>query len=517
MRGRRIGWRVILILLIVFFAIYSIYPPSETIKLGLDLKGGMHLVLQVVTDDAIKMQRDQEIVRLKSLLKERGIKVENVLAEGVDKIVLTGIPADREVEVDRLIKEEFPEWNYSGIVGGKAELKLKDKVAFDIRENAVLQALETIRNRVDEFGIAEPVIQRQGLHGDTIIVELPGVDNPQRVRALIKNTALLELKLVVDGPFDSREAILQKYGGKIPEDTEIVPSVPEEGKRKYYLVEKVAVITGKDLKTARRSRDQYNQPAVSFTLTAEGARKFEKVTGENIGRQLAIILDGVIQSAPVIRAKIFDQGIIEGRFTAEEAEDLALILRTGSLPASIRILEERTIGPSLGADSIRKGIKASIIALILVMVFMVFYYRLSGVNSVVALVLNMLIIFGTLATFKAALTLPGIAGIVLTIGMAVDANVLIFERIREELRAGKSVLAAIDAGFSRAFITIVDANLTTVIAAFFLFQFGTGPIRGFAVTLIIGILASIFTAVFVSRTIYDIVLSGKRKVDKLSI
>ncbi len=517
MRSRGIGWRVALILGIVAFSLYSIYPPSEKIKLGLDLKGGMHLVLHVVTDDAIKMQRDQEVMRLKSLLKEMGIKVENILTEGVDKIIITGIPADREQDVDRLLKEEFPEWEYSGIVGGRAELKLKEKVAFQIRDNAVEQALETIRRRVDEFGIAEPVIQRQGLHGENIIVELPGVDNPQRVRALIKNTALLELKLVVEGPFDSKEAILKKYGGKLPEDTEIVPTIPENGKRRYYLVEKVAVITGKDIKTARRSTDEYKQPAVSFTLNAEGARRFEKATGENIGRQLAIILDGVVQSAPVIESKIYDQGIIRGRFTAEEAEDLALILRTGSLPASIRILEERTIGPSLGADSIRKGIRASIIALLLVMGFMVFYYRLSGINSVVALILNMLIIFGTLAIFRAALTLPGIAGIVLTIGMAVDANVLIFERIREELRAGKSVIAAIENGFARAFVTIIDANLTTVIAAFFLFQFGTGPIRGFAVTLIIGILASIFTAVFVSRTIYDIVLSGKKKVQTLSI
>ncbi|HHE05135.1 MAG TPA: protein translocase subunit SecD, partial [candidate division WOR-3 bacterium] len=268
---------------------------------------------------------------------------------------------------------------------------------------------------------------------------------------------------------------------------------------------------------ARRCVDKYNLPAVCFQLNAEGARKFEKVTSQNVGRQLAIVLDNVIESAPSIRSTIFDSGIIEGSFTGEEAHDLALILRTGSLPASIKIIEERTIGPSLGADSIRKGLKASALALVLVMLFMILYYNLAGVNATIALIMNMIIIFGALSLFRAALTLPGIAGIVLTIGMSVDANVLIFERIREELRNGKSPIAAIDAGFARAFTTILDANLTTIIAAIFLFSFGTGPIKGFAVTLIIGIIASIFTAVFVSKTIFELLYFGKRKVEKISI
>lgn len=511
---RKVEWKFALIFLVIAFSVYFIIPPSKKVKLGLDLKGGMHLVLQVVTDDAVKMERDQEILRLKSLLEDEGIKVGNIYGKGIATIIIKGIPADRESDFDAVIKANFAgNWEYSGVVDGKAELTIKPKVISSIRENAVEEALETIRRRVDEFGIAEPVIQRQGVKGDQIVVELPGVDNPKRVRALIKNTALLELKLVKDGPYPTREEALRKYGGKLPEDLQILPS---KGKG-YYVVERAAAVTGRDLKTARRCADKYNLPAVCFQLNAEGARKFEKVTSQNIGRQLAIVLDNVIESAPNIRSTIFDSGIIEGSFTSEEAHDLALILRTGSLPSSIKIIEERTIGPSLGADSIRKGLRASILALVMVMLFMILYYNLAGVNATIALLMNMLIIFGALALFRAALTLPGIAGIVLTIGMSVDANVLIFERIREELDAGKSPLAAIDAGFSRAFTTILDANLTTIIAAIFLFSFGTGPIKGFAVTLIIGILASIFTAVFVSKAIFEALYFGKRKVEKISI
>ncbi len=511
---RKVGWKFAIIIGSLFLFIYFMVPPSEKIKLGLDLKGGMHLVLQVVTDDAVKMERDQEILHLKSLLEDEGIKVGRIYGKGIKSIVVEGIPGDRERDFDALIASNFStNWDYSGIVEGKAELTMKKKYEAMLRENAVEEALETIRRRVDEFGISEPVIQRQGIHGDKIVVELPGVDDPKRVRALLKNTALLELKLVKDGPFPTKEEALKKYGGSLPSDLQILPSRGQG----YFIVEKLAAITGRDLKTARSCADQYNMPAVCFTLNAEGARKFEKVTSENIGRRLAIVLDNVIQSAPVINARISYEGIIEGQFTQEAAHDLALVLRTGSLPAGIKIVEERTIGPSLGADSIRKGLRASILALILVMGFMIFYYRLAGVNATLALILNMIIIFGSLALFHAALTLPGIAGIVLTIGMSVDANVLIFERIREELDGGKSPLAAIDAGFSRAFVTILDANITTVIAAIFLFNFGTGPIKGFAVTLILGIIASIYTAVFVSKAIFELLYFGKRKVEKISI
>ncbi len=511
---RRVGWKFAVILGSLALFIYFMIPPSQKIKLGLDLKGGMHLVLQVITDDAVKMERDQEILRLKSLLQDEGIKVGKIYGKGIDTIVVEGIPGDRERDFDAVIASHFSNnWDYSGIVEGKATLTMKKKYEAMLRENAVEEALETIRRRVDEFGISEPVIQRQGVHGDKIVVELPGVDDPKRVRALLKNTALLELKLVKDGPFPTKEDALKKYGGTLPSDLQILPSKGQG----YFIVEKMAAVTGRDLKTAHSCVDRYNMPAVCFSLNAEGAKKFEKVTSENIGRRLAIVLDNVIQSAPTINARISYEGIIEGQFTQEAAHDLALVLRTGSLPAGIKIVEERTIGPSLGADSIRKGLRASVLALLLVMGFMIMYYRMAGVNATIALLMNMIIILGSLALFRAALTLPGIAGIVLTIGMSVDANVLIFERIREELDMGKSPLAAIDAGFSRAFVTILDANITTVIAAIFLFSFGTGPIKGFAVTLILGIIASIYTAVFVSKAIFELLYFGKRKVEKISI
>ncbi len=368
----------------------------------------------------------------------------------------------------------------------------------------------------DELGVAEPVIQKHGT--DRILVQLPGVDNPERVKNLIQNTALLEFKLVIKGPLPTREELLKEYNGVEPLDMEVLKSDPSKSRvQGYYLVKRVSAITGKDIRNARVGRDEFNQPVVNFTLSNQGGKIFEKVTAENIGKPLAIILDGRVISAPVIQAVIRDAGMITGQFTPQEAEDLAIVLRSGALPAGIKYLEERTIGPSLGMDSIIKGLRASVISLMIVMGFMVFYYRLSGVNAVVALILNMIILLGVMAYFKATLTLPGIAGIVLTIGMAVDANVLIFERIRENLRLGKSVKASVPEGFKKAWVTILDSNLTTIVAAIFLLQFGTGPVKGFAVTLIIGIIASLFTAVFVSRMIFDFVLSKKRKLDKLSI
>jgi len=377
----------------------------------------------------------------------------------------------------------------------------------------VLQTLETIRNRVDQFGVAEPVIQRQG--SDRIVVELPGIDDPERVKNLIKVTAVLEFKLVKAGPAPDEQTLLQEFGGQVPDDAEIVKGDPRRGLQGYYLVSKVASITGKDLRSVRRGVDEWNNPAVSFTLTPDGARRFEQVTGQNIGKQLAIILDGRLQSAPVINSRISDSGIIQGRFTPEEADDLVVILKAGALPAGIKYLEERTIGPSLGTDSIRQGLLSGLVAIFGVMVFMVFYYRLAGLNAVVALLLNTLLTFGALSYFKATLTLPGIAGIILSIGMAVDANILIFERIKEEMALGKNAGSAINTGFSRAFTAIFDSNLTTILSGVFLFQFGTGPIKGYAVTLICGLVANLFTAVFVSRLIFDLTVPTNAK--KLSI
>ncbi|MFQ6108034.1 MAG: protein translocase subunit SecD [Candidatus Aminicenantales bacterium] len=513
---KKLRWKIILVAAVVALALFLSFPPKDKIRLGLDLKGGMHLVLQVITDDAIKIETDQEIMRLEEQLKKKNISFSAVTKGKMGEILIQEISPDQEGKLKDLLDEYFKEWSYS-VIHRTAKLSMKASVAQYLRDQSVRQALETIRNRVDELGLAEPTIQRQGLAGERIIVELPGVENPERVKNIIKTTALLEWRLVKAGPAPDRETLLKDYDGKVPEGMEIMRGDPKRTEGGYYLVDRVAVVTGKDLRNARRSTDEWNNPTVAFTLNPDGAKRFYKITSENIGKPLSIVLDGKIQEVATIQDRISDSGIIHGRFTIEEAEDIALVLRAGALPASIKYLEERTIGPSLGADSIRKGLSATIIALILVMLFMVFYYRLSGFNAVTALILNILILLGALSYFKATLTLPGIAGIILTIGMAVDANVLVFERIREELSSGKNVLSSVVAGFSRAFRTILDANVTTIIAAIFLFQFGTGPVKGFAVTLIIGITASMFTAVFVSHLIFDVFLLKKKRREKLSI
>lgn len=513
---KKLKWKVILVVAVLALTIFLSYPPKDKIKLGLDLKGGIHLVLQVISDDALNIETDQEIIRLRDQLKKKKIEFKTIAKGKLGQFTIQEIKPDQEGQVKEILDDYFKEWSYS-LIGRNATVSLKANASQYLRDQSVKQALETIRNRVDELGLVEPTIQRQGLGGERIIVELPGAENPDRVKNIIKTTALLEWKLVKAGPAPNEEALLKDFGGKVPEDMEILRGDPKRTEGGYYLVSRVAAVTGKDLRNARRSVDEWNNPAVAFYFNPDGAKRFYKFTSDNLGKPLSIVLDGKIQQVATIQDRISDSGILHGRFTVEEAEDISLVLRAGALPASIKYLEERTIGPSLGVDSIRKGLATTIMALILVMIFMIFYYRLAGINAVFALILNILILMGALAYFKATLTLPGIAGIILTIGMAVDANVLVFERIREELAAGKSVLSSVVAGFSRAFRTILDANMTTIIAAVFLFQFGTGPIKGFAVTLIIGITASMFTAVFVSHLIFDLSLPKRKKREKLSI
>jgi preprotein translocase subunit SecD len=510
-------WKSILVLAVIVLAVFLAYPPGEKIHLGLDLEGGMHLVLEVITEDALSIETSQEILRLEAELKDENLTYTTVSKDGISQFSILEINLDQENEIRDILDEKFRDWDYS-IIGNTVSVSLKSGAVNYLRDLSVRQARETIQNRVDELGLAEPTIQRQGT-GNRIIVELPGVENPDRIKNIIKTTALLEWRLVLGGPAPDRETLLQDLGGEVPPDAEILRGDPQRTEGGYYLVSKIAPVTGKDLINARRSTDEWNNPAVLFTLNAEAGRRFYDFTSENLNKNLSIILDGKIQEVAVIRDRIPDRGIIHGTYTIEEADDLALILRAGPLPASVRYLEERSIGPSLGKDSIRKGLSAMAIALVLVILFMIFYYRFSGFNAVTALVLNVLILAGILGCLgeNAVLTLPGIAGIILTIGMAVDANVLVFERIREELTSGKSVLSSITSGFARAFRTILDANVTTIIAAIFLFQFGTGPIRGFAVTLIIGITASMFTAVFVSHLIFDLIQSKKKKREKLSI
>jgi preprotein translocase subunit SecD len=514
---KKLNWKIILIVAVVALSAYLSFPPKDKIHLGLDLKGGIHLALQVITDDAINIESDQEIARVQEQLKKKNIEYKSITKGKIGEVNLQGLNPDQEGALRDLLDENFKSWDYT-IMGMSASLSLKPEVVRYLRDQSVNQAVETIRNRVDQFGVAEPAIQRQGLAGERIIVELPGVENPDRVKDIIKTTALLEWKLVKAGPAPDEATLLKDFGGVVPEDMEVLKGDPKRTSGGYYLVSRVAAITGKDLVNARRSQDEWNKPDVSFSLNADGGRRFEQVTGDNVGKPLAIILDGKVQSSPNIQTRIpGGSGIITGNFTVEEADDLALILRAGALPASIKYLEERTIGPSLGVDSIRKGLAASIAALLLVMVFMVAFYRLAGVNAISALILNILLLMGAMSYFKASLSLPGIAGVILTIGMAVDANVLIFERIKEELALGKSVVSSIATGFSRAFSAILDSNVTTIISAIFLFQFGTGPVKGYAVTLIIGITASMFTAVFVSRVIFDVTIPRRKKREKLSI
>jgi preprotein translocase subunit SecD len=399
---------------------------------------------------------------------------------------------------------------------------MKPNIQIDLQREAVTQAQQTIDRRVNELGVAEPLIARQGANDDQLLVQLPGMTDVERAKAVIQSTALLELKLVEDGPNPSKEALLQSRGGQVPANMEVLPGVEgrvapgEAPQTVYYLLRKVPIISGQDLRSAKQGPDEYQQPAVHFSLKADAASKFAKATGENINRRLAIVLDHTVVSAPNIESRIAEDGRISGTFTMQEAEDLALKLRSGALPASLTYLQQTTIGPTLGADSIRSGLIASAVSLALVALFMLFYYRLSGMNSVVALVFNLIILLGAMSYLNATMTLPGIAGFVLIMGVGVDSNVLIFERIKEEMAAQRGVRASLNTGFSRVFLTLVDTHIAAVISAAFLFQFGTGPIRGFATTLFWGLASNLFTATFVSKTLFEIVLA-ERHTDTLSI
>ena len=516
--------RLVVIVVVVALAALWAYPPDEKISLGLDLQGGMHMVLQVETDDAIRAETDNTIDGVQRDLEEAGVEDIEVDRTSDTSFEIAGVPADRDDFVeDEIIDRYHPGWNMRR-TGNRLQLELSSGEAKDIRELAVNQARETIRNRVDAFGVAEPIIHDEGLGSNRIVVQLPGVDDPDRIRRLIKNTAFLEFRLVKanTGTYNTEQAAQDANRGAEADKHEVMAeNLRDENKnivgQRYWLLEKRRVITGRDLKTARVSSGEFNEPTVSFILTSEGGKKFGDVTAENIGRGLAIVLDQSVISAPTIQDRITDQGVIHGNFTVQEVQDLVTVLRSGALPAGLTNLEERTVGPTLGQDSIDKGGKAGLIGFLLVILTLLVVYKLTGINAVLALLLNIVLVFGFLSMFGATLTLPGIAGIVLTIGMAVDANVLIFERIREELRSGRTVKSAIVAGFGKALSSIVDANATTMIAALFLFMFGTGPIRGFAVTLSVGILASLFTAVFISRWLFDFNTSRRARIDKLSI
>lgn len=516
---KNLQWKLLGIAAVVALAVWGVYPPADQIRLGLDLKGGAHLVLRVETDDALQVETETAAEQLGEQMSLQGMDAATVIPADATTVRVEGVPGERDAAFRQLSDERLAaSYDREPGAGGSYTFRMRGPVASSLREEAVRQALQTIERRVNELGVSEPIVAPHGIGGDQILVQLPGVSDVARAKALIRSTSLLELKLVEEGPAPSREALLQTRNGVVPPDMEVVtqPSgVDGSIEPFHYLVRRVATVTGRDLRSARPSLDEYNQPAVSFTLNREGARKMGDATGANIGRGLAIILDGQVRSAPTIQGRITDSGQITG-VTQQEAEDLQITLRSGALPASLTYLEERTVGPTLGADSIRAGVAASIAGLVLVAVFMLGYYRLAGINAVVAVVLNLLILMACMAYIEAVLTLPGIAGLILTIGIGVDSNVLIFERIKEELRSARSIRSAVAAGFDRVLLTIIDTHVASLIAAAFLFQFGSGPIKGFATTLFFGLVSNVFTAVFVSRSLFEAVLS-RRRVATLSI
>ena len=531
---KKLMWRFVVVIAITLTGIFYLLPSMfntlpdwwkdkvDKIHLGLDLQGGMHLVTEVQTDKAIENTLNQYVQTLEEVLDEGKIPFIEIILRKDQTIAVELLDQSTNEKFMKIMKNNFP-----SLVSMKPEtgegfyrpiFEMDKSEIRNSKDLAVKQALETIRNRIDQFGVTEPNIQRQG--EDRILIQLPGLNDPERAKRLLKQTAMLEFKLVND------EASLQEaLQGRVTPDSEIFyeETVDKETgivtERTPLLLKKRTLLTGDMLVDAQPQIDssQFNQPYVSIKFNAKGAKIFKTVTTNNVGKRLAIVLDNVVKSAPVIREPITGgRAQIEGNFTLEGAKDLAIVLRAGSLPAPIKILEERTVGPSLGKDSIDQGIRATIIGCLLVLCFMMLYYKLSGLVANIALLLNLVLIFGVLAAFEAALTLPGIAGIVLTLGMAVDANVLILERIREELRAGKTLWAAVDSGYMKAFSAIFDSNLTTVLAAAILFQFGTGPVKGFAVTLCVGIVASFFTAIFVTRVVFDYFVLVK-KVKSVSI
>lgn len=514
-----LAWKIPLIAIVAAFCAWKLFFPSlkENIHLGLDLQGGVHLVLEVQTDEAVQ----KELTRSKDLLGQE-LKKENIgytaLAVEAGILKITAAKPEDLTKIGDYLKTAYPQLERRGVVTASAVdmgYGLRDTVIKQLKDNAVKQSLMTINKRVNELGLTEPVIQQEG--EKRIIVELPGEKDPQRAIDVIGRMADLRFQLVRDSAM-TKEELLERSRGKIPEGTEMLYAAADtKGDRpRVYLVEKEAQVTGADLKDARENRDEMGAPSVSFEFNRDGARRFGRLTETNINKQLAIILDKQIQSAPSIRSKITDRGEITGSFTQAEASDLAIVLRAGALPAPAKILQNISIGPSLGEDSIRSGLRAAVIGAIVVVLFMIAWYKLSGLIADIALALNIFFILSVLAYFHATLTLPGLAGIALTVGMAVDSNILIYERIKEELRTGKTVRSAVENGFSRALVTVVDANLTTLMAGIVLFQFGTGPIKGFAITLSVGIIFTLFTAVTVTKVIFDLLLQSG-KVKRLSI
>jgi preprotein translocase subunit SecD len=555
MKNSSLWIRTIIILAITLIGIYLVFGPrrtptgadftwqgiknnlAENINLGLDLKGGSHLVMRVNTEDYLKKLTDNNAQAAFTAAKDAQLpvgEVSDVAENGTYSVTLPVTDAARTQEVIDAVKQkvDFVNWTESAS-GNAVTWSLPTAAQNLLKDQAVEQALNIIESRINAFGVKEPTLQRHGAQtSGQILLQMPGVDDPERVKKLIgaeSNLALMKTAGDAIQTFPTEEAARASLGGTVPPNRRILPYSEDatgatntnqaEKPKQFIIVEYPAIVDGSELRDA----SAYSQTGgesdyqITFNLKPSGAQKFGEFTGRNIGKNLAIFLNNEVKSAPTIQGQIFDTGQITGRFTKASAEDLALTLKSGALPAKIEYQEERTVGPSLGADSIRSGVQASLGGVILVIIFMVFYYRGSGINAVIALLLNLLLTMAALITLDSTLTLPGIAGLILGIGMAVDSNVLIFERMREELRAGHDVAKSVELGFDRAFITIIDTHITTIISSVILYLYGSGPIRGFAVTLILGLLINLFSAVFVSRTIFMWLLERNPGMKKLSI
>jgi len=500
--------RILVILGVLVLSVWSIYPPDETMKLGLDLNGGVQLVLRVDTDDALQAETAATAERLREALTRNGVAFSTVEATSPTEFVVAGLADDSafrhvsagsEIAFERVAQP------------GGYLFRMRPQAVMQLRDDTVQQSQQTIERRVNELGVAEPIVARY-TQQDQILVHLPGVSDVDEARRVIRSTAQLRLTLVEHGPFASRDAASSAYGHVLPDSVELLPGRTDGGDggdRVFYLVRRIAAVTGSDLRNARQSVDEYNRPAVAFTLKHDAARRFAAFTEQNINRPMATVLDGRVMSVATINSRIDGEGQIVG-VSRQEMVEQVITLKSGALPADLEYVEERTIGASLGKASVRAGVTASVGGLVLVTLFMVGFYRRVGLNALASIVLNLLILMALVAYIPVTLTLPGIAGLILTIGMGVDSNVLIFERIKEELAAGRAARAAVNAGFDRVWVTIVDTHVASLIAAAFLFQFGTTTIQGFATTLTLGLLANVFTAVFVSKTLFMLLLRRSR-------
>jgi preprotein translocase subunit SecD len=537
--NRSLIWRAVTIVAVILACVYGIIglPTSKAqlldnlrknIKLGLDLRGGSHLIMEVQVQDAMKVEADQAMEQLKDALRKAGVEYvamernEPASLEDADKIQINvhGIAATKTTDFRRIVSDVCVRWVLTPVNSTDYRMNLKPSEMVALKKDTVERSLQTIEQRINGLGLTEPVVQQYGRSDadSEILVQLPGVDDPARIKNILQTAAVLEITQVLGGPYPSREQALAQNGGIMPLNSKLA-RLASSGREaeSWYLLNRSPVVTGRDLRSARASQGELGVWETDFTLNQVAAGRFGRFTEANIGKPLAVLLDDRIHSVATIESKIEDSGRITNQRSQQEASDLALVLRAGALPAGIQIINESTIGPSLGADSIHQGIVAGLVGLLAVVLFMLVYYKRSGVNATLALILNAVMLLAVLSYFQAVLTLPGIAGIILTIGMAVDSNVLIFERIREELRAGKGISAAIDTGFSKAFLTIIDTHVTTIVSCAFLFMFGTGPVKGFAVTLVIGLISNLFTAVFISRTIFDWDMSRNPRMARLSI